>query len=66
MYYGSDTPHAHVYEGDVPRKGRSRPSAEQTEELKKLYERKAHPSKEEREALGVRIGMSVLPCLTMP
>lgn len=44
----------------MQRKSRSRPSQEQTEELKKFYELKPHPSKEEREALGVKIGMYVL------
>ena len=44
-------------EGSMQRKARSRPSPEQTEELKKFYELKPHPTKEEREALGVKIGM---------
>ncbi|KAH9932012.1 homeobox-domain-containing protein [Epithele typhae] len=49
--------HPSPSESEVPRKGRARPSAAQTVELKKLYAKKAHPSKEEREALGTKIGM---------
>ena len=64
LFYSSDPQHQSAYEGEMPRKGRSRPSPEQTEELKKFYERKPHPSKEEREALGHKIGMSVR--LTIP
>ncbi|TFK56800.1 hypothetical protein OE88DRAFT_1689991 [Heliocybe sulcata] len=44
-------------EPTVPRKMRFRPTAAQTEELRKLYNVNAHPSKEEREVLGESIGM---------
>ncbi|KAH9849257.1 hypothetical protein C2E23DRAFT_737692 [Lenzites betulinus] len=59
LFYAGNPQHKHLYEveGGMPRKARSRPSAAQTEELKKLYERKAHPSRDEREALGRKIGM---------
>ena len=59
LFYAGDAQHKHVYDSEtaMPRKARSRPSPEQTEELKKFYELKPHPSKEEREALGVKIGM---------
>lgn len=39
------------------RKMRMRPTAEQTEELKKLYSITPHPTSEERQALAERIGM---------
>ncbi|TBU62611.1 homeobox-domain-containing protein [Dichomitus squalens] len=59
LFYAAEPQQKEMFEseGSVPRKARSRPSAEQTEELKKFYELKAHPTKEEREALGVKIGM---------
>ncbi|KAL1951340.1 hypothetical protein VTO73DRAFT_489 [Trametes versicolor] len=59
LFYAGNPQHTHLFEGEgsMPRKARSRPSAAQTEELKKLYEQKAHPTKEEREALGNKIGM---------
>jgi hypothetical protein len=38
---------------------RVRPTASQTEELRRLYNSNPHPSKEEREELGNRIGMYV-------
>ncbi|KAI0714929.1 hypothetical protein C8Q76DRAFT_617935 [Earliella scabrosa] len=59
LFYAGDPQHKHLYdsESSMPRKARSRPSPEQTEELKKFYELKPHPTKEEREALGVKIGM---------
>jgi len=59
LFYAGNPQHRHLFEADdnQPRKGRSRPSAAQTEELRKLYEVNAHPSKEEREELGDRIGM---------
>jgi hypothetical protein len=61
-FYAGTPPHRHLYESDTAgssaaRKGRSRPTAAQTEELRKLYDVNPHPSKEEREELGVRIGM---------
>ncbi|KAI0828894.1 hypothetical protein BC628DRAFT_1315877 [Trametes gibbosa] len=59
LFYAGNPQHKHLYEveGSMPRKARSRPSAAQTEELKKLYERKQHPTREERDALGHKIGM---------
>ncbi|KAI8990612.1 hypothetical protein BD414DRAFT_507136 [Trametes punicea] len=59
LFYASDVQHKHLFdaEGSMPRKARSRPTAAQTEELKKLYEINSHPTKEEREALGDKIGM---------
>ncbi|KAI0081187.1 hypothetical protein K474DRAFT_1768908 [Panus rudis PR-1116 ss-1] len=59
-FFAGNPQHRHLLEADqasVPRKGRSRPSPAQTEELRKLYDRNSHPSKEEREELGRRIGM---------
>ncbi|KAI0720088.1 hypothetical protein C8T65DRAFT_736253 [Cerioporus squamosus] len=59
LFYAGDPQQQHLFdaESSMPRKARSRPSQEQTEELKKFYELKPHPTKEEREALGVKIGM---------
>ncbi|KAI0364064.1 homeobox-domain-containing protein [Pilatotrama ljubarskyi] len=59
LFYAGNPQHKHLFEteGSMPRKARSRPTAAQTEELKKLYELKPHPTKEEREALGDKIGM---------
>ncbi|KAI1793133.1 homeobox-domain-containing protein [Ganoderma leucocontextum] len=59
LFYAGEPQPQHLFEaeGSMPRKSRSRPSQEQTEELKIFYELKPHPSKEEREALGVKIGM---------
>ncbi|KAI0783406.1 hypothetical protein C8Q75DRAFT_810990 [Abortiporus biennis] len=58
-FYPTGPQHTHLFEADqsLPKKGRSRPTQAQTEELRKLYDRNPHPSKEEREALGDRIGM---------
>jgi hypothetical protein len=52
----------------MPRKMRIRPTAQQTEALKKFYKHNPHPSKEDREELGDRIGMSVFlsPLLSFP
>jgi hypothetical protein len=50
-----------VFESDAQtsrsNKSRIRPSPKQLEELRKLYNSNTHPSREEREALGDRIGM---------
>lgn len=59
LFYAAAQQHRHI---DVPEqserpKARSRPSAAQTEELRKVYEANPHPSKEEREALGHKLGM---------
>ncbi|EKM61445.1 uncharacterized protein PHACADRAFT_248056 [Phanerochaete carnosa HHB-10118-sp] len=58
-FYAGNPRHRHLFDSEtsMPRKGRSRPSAAQTEELRKLYDANQHPSKEEREELGLRIGM---------
>ncbi|TDL28142.1 hypothetical protein BD410DRAFT_835381 [Rickenella mellea] len=66
----SDTPfvsggpdHKHIFDGEpqvvgsVPRRMRMRPTTRQTEELRKLYELTSHPTREEREELGEKIGM---------
>jgi hypothetical protein len=60
-FYAGNPQHRHLFDSEtsMPRKGRSRPSAAQTEELRKLYDANPHPSKDEREELGVRIGMYV-------
>ncbi|KAI0931386.1 hypothetical protein AcW2_000288 [Taiwanofungus camphoratus] len=60
LFYAGNPQHRHLFEPDnnsMARKARSRPSAAQTEELRKLYDTNPHPSKEEREELGDRIGM---------
>ena len=58
LFAAGNPQHRHLFEDQgVQRKGRSRPSPQQSEELRKLYDRNPHPSKEEREALGDRIGM---------
>ncbi|KAH8099745.1 homeobox-domain-containing protein [Cristinia sonorae] len=59
FYTGGNPQHRHLSEADQAshRKGRSRPTPQQSEELRKLYDRNPHPSKEEREELGDRIGM---------
>lgn len=41
----------------LARRNRLRPSSFQNEELRKLYNVNPHPSREEREELGARIGM---------
>ena len=58
-FYASSPQHRHLFDSEtsMPRKGRTRPTAAQTEELRKLYDANPHPSKEEREELGHRIGM---------
>jgi hypothetical protein len=63
----ADSPQPPVYTGvdsqfytepdHMPRKIRIRPTAQQTDELRKLYKANPHPSREEREELGERIGM---------
>ena len=40
-----------------PRRMRIRPTPQQREELERVFERNTHPSRDEREALGDRIGM---------
>ncbi|KAH9837341.1 uncharacterized protein C8Q71DRAFT_757793 [Rhodofomes roseus] len=59
LFYAGNPHHDHL---DAPEqssrpKARSRPSAVQTEELRKVYDVNPHPAKEEREELGHKIGM---------
>lgn len=58
-FYAGNGQHRHVVDSDhnAMKKGRSRPTQAQTEELRKLYDRTPHPTREERESLGDRIGM---------
>ncbi len=61
-FYAGNPEHDHTYENSVamlpsrPRM-RMRPSQSQTEELRKAYIIDPHPTKEQREELGKRIGM---------
>ncbi|OBZ79671.1 hypothetical protein A0H81_01288 [Grifola frondosa] len=59
LFYAGNPQHKHLFEADntMPRKARSRPSSAQTEELRKLYDITPHPSKEQREELGDKIGI---------
>jgi Homeodomain len=41
----------------MPRRMRVRPTAEQTDELKKLYHINPHPTTDQRQLLAERIGM---------
>jgi hypothetical protein len=63
LFFAGNAEHRHVFaEAEtLPRRMRmrNRPTAEQTNELRKLYRSNAHPSKEERENLGERIGMTL-------
>lgn len=43
--------------GSITRKARVRPSQQQQDELRNLYNSNPHPSKEDRERLGEKIGM---------
>ncbi|KZT73209.1 hypothetical protein DAEQUDRAFT_721783 [Daedalea quercina L-15889] len=59
LFYSGNPQHQHL---DTPEhsqrpKARSRPTAAQTEELRKVYDLNPHPSKEEREELGNKVGM---------
>lgn len=69
-FYAGNPEHDHTYESSVPvppsrPRMRMRPSQSQTEELRKAYIIDPHPTKEQREELGKRIGMyAVLPCLS--
>ena len=53
----------HVFDSEVstgaPRRMRIRPTPKQREELERLFEINTHPSRDERAALGERIGMYV-------
>ncbi|GBE77533.1 hypothetical protein BKA93DRAFT_732421 [Sparassis latifolia] len=59
LFYTDNPQQKHLFESDntMPRKARSRPSHAQTDELRKVYDVNQHPSKEEREELGRKIGM---------
>jgi len=58
-FYAAHPDQAHFYaESDsMPRRMRMRPSSEQTEELRKLYNINPHPTTEQRQALSATIGM---------
>jgi len=61
-FYAGNPEHDHTYESAVPvlpprPRMRIRPSLPQTEELRKAYLIDPHPTKEQREELGKRIGM---------
>ncbi|KAK7686667.1 hypothetical protein QCA50_010267 [Cerrena zonata] len=58
-FFAGNAQHRHAIESDqsMPRKGRSRPTQVQTEQLKAFYEHTSHPTKIQREELGQRIGM---------
>ncbi|KAI0308095.1 hypothetical protein B0F90DRAFT_1813422 [Multifurca ochricompacta] len=61
-FYAGNLEHCHAYESTVPDlpsrpRMRMRPSLSQTEELRKAYIIDPHPTKEQREELGQRIGM---------
>ncbi|RXW24587.1 hypothetical protein EST38_g1278 [Candolleomyces aberdarensis] len=59
LHFGSLSDSADA--SSLSRKMRMRPTAEQTEELKKLYHLTPHPTSEERQALAERIGMRSRP-----
>jgi hypothetical protein len=63
LFYAGNAEHRHFFaEAEtMPRRMRmrNRPSTEQTDELRKSYRANPHPTKEDREALGERIGMCV-------
>ncbi|KAI0068046.1 hypothetical protein BV25DRAFT_1834364 [Artomyces pyxidatus] len=61
-FYAGNPEHRHTYESSgaelPPRpRMRMRPTSDQTDALRKFYMTNPHPSKEEREELGKRIGM---------
>jgi hypothetical protein len=63
-FYAGNPEHDHTYDSSVPElpprpRIRTRPSPAQTEELRKAYSIDPHPTKEQREELGKRIGMYV-------
>jgi len=61
-FYSGNLEHAQfLTENDsVPRRIRIRPTSEQIEELRKLFNITHHPSNEQRQALADRIGMCVV------
>lgn len=65
-FYAGNADHHHSFDRgvtpppvDLPARPRMRmrPSSQQTDELRKFYQVNPHPTKEEREELGQRIGM---------
>jgi len=58
-FYAGNPSHRHLDAAEQSQrpKARSRPSAAQTEELRKVYDVDPHPSKDIREQLGHKIGM---------
>ncbi|PPQ77037.1 hypothetical protein CVT25_014854 [Psilocybe cyanescens] len=58
-FYAGHPDHAHFYteSENVPRRMRIRPSSEQTDELRKLYNINPHPSTEQRTTLARSISM---------
>ena len=61
-FYSGPSDHSHFYtESDsIPRRMRMRPSPEQTDELRKLYNINPHPTTEQRNTLASDIGMYVI------
>ena len=61
-FYAGHSDHSHFYtESDsIPRRMRMRPSPEQTDELRKLYNINPHPTTEQRNTLASAIGMYVI------
>lgn len=59
-FYSGSQDHTLFLDSDtMPRRMRMRPTTEQTEELKKLYNINPHPTTEQRQVLSKRIGMCV-------
>jgi hypothetical protein len=58
-FYAGHSDQAHFYtdSDSMPRKMRMRPSSEQTEELRNLYNINPHPTSEQRQALSATTGM---------
>lgn len=57
-FYSGSQDHTFFLDSDtMPRRMRMRPTTEQTEELKKLYNINPHPTTEQRQVLSRRIGM---------
>jgi Homeodomain len=64
-FYAGNPEHCHSLESPasgptIRPKMRMRPSLSQTEELRRAYIINAHPTKEQREELGRKIGMYVI------
>jgi len=67
-FYTGHSDHSHFYTESetMPRRIRMRPSSEQTDELRKLYNINPHPTTEQRQALASSIGMYVIFGLCFP